>query len=68
MTELTGWLTLARTRRAPGDSRTRPIRPGLVLGRADGQQADTSTPIAEKACLHVLQNVAVIFEDSNREP
>jgi MFS family permease len=31
MTELTERLTLARTRRAPGDSRTRPVRTGLVL-------------------------------------
>src|SRR5580698_8853787 len=31
MTELTERLGLARTQRAPGDSRTRPVRPGLVL-------------------------------------
>ena len=31
MTELTERLSLPRTRRAPGDSRTRPVRPGLVL-------------------------------------
>ena len=31
MTELSEWPALARTRRAPGDSRTRPVRPGLVL-------------------------------------
>jgi MFS family permease len=31
MTELTERLGLVRTQRAPGDSRTRPVRPGLVL-------------------------------------
>ena len=31
MTEITERLGLARSQRAPGDSRTRPVRPGLVL-------------------------------------